>query len=208
MMPTTSLPADRPDTMLTDAADALLTASSPKVLVDHCRRSFIFGCALLDARGRSYDREVLYVSLMLHDLGLTGTWGDPVVPFEVCGARAARDQLLAAGAKPEQAEVVHDAIALHLELTAADDDRPEVAGVHLGSGLDVAGLRTKAIPAELVARTMELYPRQGLVEFLLTALRREAESKPTSRTAVLVNQLNFLDRVVGAHFDAGQVGEG
>ncbi len=201
-LPADARPANRPDTSLADIADALLTTGSPQVLVDHCRRSYVFGCALLEARGRRYDQEALYVSLMLHDLGLTSAWGDPVVPFEVRGAQVARDRLLVAGASPEVAELVHDAIALHLELAAADDDRPEVAGVHLGSGLDVAGLRMKVLPAGLLARTLEMFPRDGLVDFLLVALGREAETKPTSRTAVLVNELDFLDRVVEARFDA------
>ncbi|OHV31925.1 metal-dependent phosphohydrolase [Pseudofrankia sp. EUN1h] len=190
-----------PDSALAVAADELLTTCSPPPLVNHCRRTYLFGTALLESRHRPYDAEALYVAAMLHDLGLTELWGDEVTPFEQRGALVAEITMLERGASPRFAGLVRDAIALHLELDTAKDPRPEVAGVHLGAAVDVLGLRLDQLPKDLVADVLDGLPRLGLKDLLTTVLRHEAEAKPTSRIAGHVAQLDFVRLVAAAPFD-------
>lgn len=187
-----------PDTALTRAADALLSAAAPIPLVNHCKRTFIFGASLITG----YDAEALYVASMLHDLGLTPSYADDTVPFERRGAEAAADALRALDARPEFVSLVHDAIALHLEVTTAKDPRPEVAGVSLGAAVDVIGLRIDRIPAGVVAEALEHFPRGDLKVLLVEAMHREAGLKPASRMAEYVERFGFADLIRNAPFES------
>ncbi|MBI3686932.1 MAG: HD domain-containing protein [Actinobacteria bacterium] len=194
--------APPPDTALAAAAEALLVESSPTPLVNHCRRTYVFGAALLERRGRSFDAEALYVAALLHDLGLTDRWDDGVTPFEQLGGRIAATELVARGARPELATLVHDAIALHLELEVTKDHRPEVAGIGLGSAVDVLGLRLDQLPGPLVAEALERFPRLGVKAFLVEAISAQARVKPTSRIALHVERFPFTDLIVAAPFES------
>jgi len=191
-----------PDTKLAAAAEALTVRVSPPELVGHCRRTYAFGAALLHQQRRTFDAELLYIAAMLHDLGLTDEFEDGVTPFETIGADAARGALLAEGAPPETADLVHEAIALHLEASAADDPRPEVAGVSIGAGVDVLGLRLSDLPAALVAEVLERYPRLELKAMLIAAIARQVELKPRSRIARHVERYNFTALVAAAPFES------
>ncbi|MEU5400720.1 HD domain-containing protein [Streptomyces sp. NPDC005963] len=183
----------RPDTALADTADAMLRAAAPPTLVAHCHRTYVFAAALLDRRGLDYDREALFLGAALHDLGLTPTWTHATTPFEEHGAQVAHEALLQQGARPELADLVADAIRLHLLLTTAYDPRPEVAGIHLGAGVDVVGLRIDKIPPTTVDLALETFPRQSLASFLRDALGEEARRKPDCTMAQLVREVDFLD---------------
>ncbi|MEV7783226.1 HD domain-containing protein [Kitasatospora sp. NPDC088351] len=195
----TSLPslAPRPDTALVETAERMLRAASPDALVAHCHRTYAFAEAILARRGLAPDREALYLGAVFHDLGLTPDWDDQVTPFEERGALVARETLLREGADPELAELVGDAVRLHMELTTGDDPRPEVAGIHLGSAADVLGLRLEEIPPDAVDAVLEAYPRQGLTAFLREAFASEARRKPNCATAAFVRDFGFLELLDG-----------
>ncbi|SOD98440.1 HD domain-containing protein [Blastococcus haudaquaticus] len=192
----------RPDTPLADAAEELLRTSSPPVLVAHCLRTHAFATALLGRANRSFDPEVLFVAAALHDLGLSAPGEDGTASFELRGALLAREAVIRAGGEPPAADLVHDAVALHLELDAADDPRPEVAGVHLGAAADVLRLRLDDLPAELVGDVLERWPREGFTEYLVRAMRREAKTRPSSRVAELDREIGFIGLIAAAPFGA------
>ncbi|WP_326681699.1 HD domain-containing protein [Streptomyces sp. NBC_01237] len=185
--------ARRPDTPLADLAERMLQAAAPPALVAHCHRTYAYAEAILDHRGLSPDRETLFLGATLHDLGLTPTWEDPSTPFEEHGAAVAHEALVRHGAPPELADLVHDAIRLHLDLTTGDDHRPEVAGIHLGSAADVLGLRLDEIPAPTIELILKTHPAEGLAPFLHDAFTREAQHKPHCATAVLIRDFHLLD---------------
>lgn len=188
------------DSALATAADALLAKVSPPALVNHCKRTYVFGTRLLEQAGKAYDAEALYVAAMLHDLGLTDAYEDGVTPFEKRGAEVAKAEMLAAGADPAFAALVHDAVALHLEVHAAKDPRPEVAGVSLGAAVDVLGLRLDRLPPSFVAETLETYPRLGFKALLIPVLRKQAHLKPTSLVAQHLREFDFAGLVGAAPF--------
>lgn len=189
-----------PDTALAMAADALLVSSSPLPLVNHCRRTYVFGAGLLERAGRGFDAEVLYVASLLHDLGLTETFEDGVTPFEARGAAVATEALRSNGAPPELTALVNDAIALHLKASAAEDPRPEIAGVSMGAAVDVLGMRLDDLPESLVAQALEEFPRLDFKTFLNDVIARQVQLKPDSRIAGYVERFNFAQLVTAAPF--------
>jgi hypothetical protein len=64
-----------PDTVLVrDAIDLSRSASEP-FLFNHAMRSWLFGVLLSETAERAPDAELLAVSTILHDLGLTDRYG-------------------------------------------------------------------------------------------------------------------------------------
>lgn len=182
------------DSAVCVAAAELLQRSAPQVLVDHSYRTHALGVALL--AGRRADPEVVFVAAALHDLGLTPGHADAdVAGFELLGAAAAEQLMLDHGAETSRAALARTAVALHLELSSAQDPRPEVAAVHLGAALDVLGLHREQLPAGLLDAVMERWPRTGFPEWLAQAMRVEADARPQSRTAVLVREAALLDLI-------------
>src|SRR4051794_16574583 len=136
MTSTTSSPTSLtalPDSSLAQGAAALLGAVADDWLVQHSLRTFRFGSALLQRVGADVDAELLYVASMLHDVGLGTVFDDGVTPFHLRTAALAGAFMTAQGRSIEDSSLVYDAIALHLELSSADDTRGVVAGVHLGA---------------------------------------------------------------------------
>lgn len=178
------------------AAAELLRATAPPELVAHCHRTYELGLALLGERRRDVDDEVLFVASALHDLGLTapadaaGAGG-----FEVVGAREASRLLLAHGASAQQAELAAAAVELHLDLSTADDPRPEVAAVHLGAAVDLLGLRLDRLPDGILEVVLERWPRTGFPQWLSAAMQEQADRCPGSRAGRLVRDAGLLDLI-------------
>src|SRR5947207_401709 len=53
------------------AATQLTRSVSPPYLFNHAVRTFLFGSLIGRALGQRFDKEVLYLACILHDLGLT-----------------------------------------------------------------------------------------------------------------------------------------
>lgn len=182
-----------PDSAVCRAAAELVEATSPPALVAHCHRTHALGRHLLGRAATRVDREVLFVSAALHDLGLTAAGQRAQVDgFEQVGAQEAERLLLAHGGTPQQAERAAQAVALHLELSSADDPRPEVAAVHLGAAADVLGLHLDRVPPQLLEAVLEQWPRDGFPALLAEAMQREAQARPLSRAATLVRDAGLL----------------
>jgi hypothetical protein len=194
-----SLPMS-PSTPLAAAASELLRRTSPSVLVNHCWRTYVFGAVLLERAGRDVDAECLFVSSCLHDLGLLPDNDDGSTPFQLRGAELARTLVLETSGSPQLAELVHDAVALHLELTTADHPVPEIAGVSLGAAVDVLGLRLDQLPGELVDAALAAHPRGDMKGWFTRAMRHEANRKPDSTVAAYVGDLDFLTLIGAAPF--------
>jgi HD superfamily phosphodiesterase len=86
-----------PDTELVREITAFIRDAEDDLLFDHSRRVFLFGVLQGRRRGLQPDLELLYAGAMFHDIGLTETYRTSMLRFEVDGANAARDFLLAHG---------------------------------------------------------------------------------------------------------------
>ena len=169
-------------------------------MVDHSFRTFHLGAELLSHTGRTYDAEILFVGSLLHDLALGTDLDDGTTPFNVRGAGLATRESLLAGKSEKEANLVYDAIALHMEIATADDPRAEVAGVHLGAAADVIGLRIERLPSVMINALIEKHPRAGMKEGATDLISAEATAKPFSGAATLIRDFGFLELIQAAPF--------
>ena len=168
-----------PDSELAKKATQLVAEVSPKFLYHHCVRSYLFGDILGKRDGIKYDRELLYLGAVLHDLGLTERF-DGEQRFEVDGADAARAFVLKHGLSDEKAEIVWDAIALHTSIGIASRKQPEIALVHLGVSADILGMGLEDIEPEIIERVIDNYSRlgcnQGVMELIISQVKQKPQT--------------------------------
>lgn len=166
-----------PDSELARKATSLAEGAMSSPLLSHVRRTWWFAEFLGRRRGMTYDRELLYLASVLHDLGLSRAYAADK-RFEVDGADAASRFLREEGYAAEKTRIVWDAIALHSSADIADRREPEVALVHFGAHVDVMGLRLDEIAPALVEETLDRYPRHGFKRAFTEALAEVARAKP------------------------------
>src|SRR5260370_26422012 len=144
-----------PDSKLsTEAADLLREYGNP-LLSNHSHRGLLFGSLLGRQENLKYDPELLYISALFHDLGLTKHYSSPDKRFEVDGANAARSFLEQHGIAKETAQLVWDAIALHTTIGVAQYKESVVALVYHGVGFDVMGDRFEELSNEMRTQVVE-----------------------------------------------------
>lgn len=132
---------DFPDSEIARKATRLVAETSPQFLYHHAIRAFLFGDALGRRDGLKYDRELLYLGAIMHDLGLNDRFfGEQ--RFEVEGADVAHRFAIENKLSDEKAEIIWDAIALHTTVGVALRKRPEIALVCLGTSADTGGRLT------------------------------------------------------------------
>jgi hypothetical protein len=190
-----------PDSTLAKKATQLVTDVSPPFLYHHCVRVYLFGSVLGQRHGLSYDRELFYVSALLHDLGLTETFDGPQ-RFEVQGADAARAFVQAHGWPEEKASVVWDAIALHTSVGIADRKRPEIALVHLGAGVDVLGLQANDIAPATIEEIVASYPRLNFQQAMMQLVAAQVQQKPQIAALTWMSELgrSYLPEYTGLNW--------
>jgi len=186
-----ALPIGAPATELCRRATALAAELSPPFLFNHCARSFLFADAIGKRDGLKYDSELLYLSNMLHDLGLTDSYVGADQRFELEGADRARAFLVEHGLDQKKADVVWDAIALNTSFGIALRKGPETALTHLGVTADFLGTRLDAVGPERVAQIVREYPRQALLssatDLLVNCARRKPQFVPGTFLEIIVH---------------------
>jgi hypothetical protein len=150
-----------PDSAIARQATELLLEHGTAFIYNHSLRVFVF--ASLNGRNRKlpYDPELLYISAVFHDLGLTPHYSSPDKRFEVDGANAARDFLRSHGLPISSQQLVWDAIALHTTIGVAEYKEAEVALLYSGVGLDVMGEGYEELSEENRESIIKQFPRNG-----------------------------------------------
>ena len=146
------------DTPLVHDAIELARSASEPYLFNHAMRSWLFGVLVAEGARPAPDPELLAVSGILHDLGLTNRYSAQE-RFEVDGANAARAFLKERGVPAHHIQVVWDAIALHTTRSIALHKEPEVAMTHSGIAVDVIGAGLDRIPQDRVRAILAEFPR-------------------------------------------------
>ena len=190
-----ALPATPPDSDVARASRAHAEEVSPPWLLSHSLRTWLYGALSAAGRGIEYDEELLYVTCVLHDLGLTDAHeGKNPGPrcFAVEGAYVAGDFLSARGWPEERAGAVAEAISLHLNITVpAERHGPEAHLLNTGAGLDVVGRGIRDLPRTGVSEIESRYPRDGFYDGFADVMAKQAKTRPESRAA-LMWRLGFM----------------
>ncbi|HEU4390128.1 MAG TPA: HD domain-containing protein, partial [Blastocatellia bacterium] len=125
--------------LITRAMDYARTHSEP-FLFNHAVRSWLFAARLGQLQGISYDAEVVAVSTLLHDVGLTKNFTGPR-RFEIEGADAARAFAREQGLEDRRVQLIWDTVALNSTPSIALYKEAEVALCTAGIALDYGGLQ-------------------------------------------------------------------
>jgi hypothetical protein len=150
-----------PDSTIAKQATELLLEHGTEFIYNHSLRVFVFASLNGAHRKLQYDPELLYVSAVFHDLGLTPHYSSAGKRFEVDGANAARDFLRSQGLPPSSLQLVWDAIALHTTIGVAEYKEAEVALLYSGVGLDVMGEGYHDLSEENREAIIKQFPRNG-----------------------------------------------
>jgi len=150
-----------PDSKIAVEATELLLTHGTQLIYNHSLRVFLFSSLNGQRDNVTYDPELLYVSSVFHDLGLTSHYSSPDLRFEVDGANAARDFLKSHGLPKESLQLVWDIIALHTTIGIAEHKEAEVALMFSGVGLDVMGEGYNKLSVSNREEIIAAFPRDG-----------------------------------------------
>jgi hypothetical protein len=167
-----------PDSKLAKDAADLLREHGNDLLWNHSNRVFLFSAVNGEKEQRNYDLELLYVSALFHDLGLTKEYSSPDLRFEVDGANAAKQFLEHYQVPEESVRLVWDAIALHTTPGIAEHKESEVALLFSGVGLDVMGDGFEAFPEDLREDIIKAFPRTNFKKEIIPAFYEGFKHKP------------------------------
>jgi hypothetical protein len=143
----------------------------------HSVRSFVFAELISRARKITHDTELVYISCVLHDIGLSDKYSTAHTRFEVDGANHAKTFLLANGASQEHARIAWDAVALHPMYGIARYKDPEVKLVSAGVITDVGAAFASELAHSDVQAVLDALPHNGFNDAFLTVLTGYARSK-------------------------------
>lgn len=167
-----------PDSAIAKQATELLREHGSDLLYNHSLRSFLFASLNGQQNDIQYDAEILYVSAMFHDLGLTAHYRSSDKRFEVDGADAARNFLIGHGVSPQLLQLVWDAIALHTSPGIAEYKEPEVALLNFGVALDVVGKGYHQLSNENRDEIVKQFPRSELKKNIIPTFFDGFKHKP------------------------------
>jgi hypothetical protein len=164
-------------------------------LFNHAVRSWLFAETMGRIRGIDYDREVVAIGTLLHDIGLTASVSG-VNRFEVNGADAARSFIKGEGLSDRRAQLIWDLVALNSTPSLALHKEPEVAVGTMGIGLDYGGFGFELIPSADMTNILKAFPRLKMKDKFAETCCRLVTAKPETSSD------NFL-RDFGERFVPG-----
>jgi len=192
--------AMNPSTPATTAALAVATRFYSPALLNHCVRSYLWGTMYGAAHGIAVDDELLYVSAMLHDIGLTNPFDSHRVPFEVAGGDLAWAFGVAAGWPSDRAARATEIVVRHMREDVSADVDPESHVLQVATGWEVVGRRPEEFPAAVRADILSRYPRRGFGGEFLACFQDQAGRKPGSAAAASVAN-DVAGRIAGNPLD-------
>jgi len=175
-----------PQTPAATAALSVATRFYSPALLNHCIRSYLWGTMYAAAHGITYDDELLYVSAMLHDIGLTDVFDSHRVAFEEAGGDLAWVFGVAAGWQADRAARATEIIVLHMRGDVSATDDPESHILQVATQWEVVGRRPEEFPAEARAEILTRYPRQGFGSEFTACFEDQAQRKPGTAAAASI----------------------
>jgi hypothetical protein len=168
-----------PDTPLTSRAIEYAREHSEPYLFNHVMRSWLFAVILAQVSETAHDAEVLAVTTILHDLGLTKACDGPL-RFEVEGANAARAFARNEGIDDRRSQLIWDGVALNSTPSISLYKETEVALCTAGIGLDWGGWGYDKLTEAQVAAIVEVFPRLEMKQRFTRAVCCIIETRPAT----------------------------
>lgn len=187
-----------PDSAAAAEAERLARAESSPMLYGHALRSYFYAALLAARDGMDHDQELLYMGCVLHDIGLTPRFADPVRAFEHVSADVCAELVERQGWALPRRYRLHRAVVLHMAPTLPPAEEAEVLLLEAGVACDVTGARSQEVNARAIDELLTRYPRAGFKREFTQLLRSEAARKPHTHAGLLLQGLEA--RIADAPF--------
>ena len=152
-------------------------------LVNHCLRSWVWGCNLAETLGLDYDPELFYVAAMLHDLGVVPHFDALTVPFEDAGGAVAWSFAAGAGWPPARRTRVEQIIQRHAWAVVDPEEDAEGYLLEAATSLDVSGSGEENWDRAFIVGVGRAVPRLDFALEFGAAVHEQAHRKPRSEAA-------------------------
>ena len=184
-----------PKSKLARAAAKLVRQSEDDLLFQHSMRVYYWAALTGKRKGLSFDPELLFVAAMFHDYGLTASYGESHLRYEVDGANAAREFLHSQGASEADCQKVWLAIALHTTNGISPHLHPIASLLAEAANMDLVGAGFDDFSAEQRSSVEAAYPRpsqfaDGFLQALYDSLKHRPE---TTQGTGLADVLAYKD---------------
>jgi hypothetical protein len=168
-----------PDSKLAREATELVRDTESSLLFNHSSRVYYFSAASGKRKGLNFDPDLLYVSAMFHDMGLTPQYSSAKDRFEVDGANAAREFLSQHRIHQQDIDTVWTAIAINSAPGVTQYMHPVVALLNDGVAMDVLGIAYSEFSDADREAIVAAYPRtEHFKEEIIQAFYDGIKHKP------------------------------
>ncbi|MFV2117767.1 HD domain-containing protein [Streptomyces sp. Act-28] len=189
-----------PEGRTTEAARLLCEEYADDALYHHSMRSYFFGAAWAEARNLDFDRELFFVSALLHDLALAPAFDSHALSFEEAGGHLARVFTAGLGWPIERRDRAAEVIVLHMREDVPPEVDVESRLLQVGTSADVSGAGLDAFDPSFREALVRAYPRFGFAKSFVHLLQEQAERKPGCAAAELVAG-EWVERTVSNPLD-------
>jgi HD domain len=155
-------------------------------LFNHSERSYYFAVGFASVLALDFDAELLYVSALLHDLGLTSAFDNHRMAFETAGGHAAWVLTAGAGWPTARRRRAREVIERHMWPSVDPAFDPEGHLLEIATALDISGSRPDVLPRNFLNEVLARHPRLGLGAEFTASLTDQAERKSDTPAARLV----------------------
>ncbi|MBW0764321.1 MULTISPECIES: HD domain-containing protein [Mammaliicoccus] len=167
-----------PDSKIIQDAQEIVREYGNELIWNHSNRVYLFGETKGIQDQLKYDKELLYITALFHDLGLTETYGSDDLRFEVDGANAVRQFLQNYNYDKSDLQLAWDSIALHTTLGIAEHKENNVALLYHGVGRDVMGDNWNQYSDQLRKAVATKFPRGNFKHDVIQAFYDGFKHKP------------------------------
>lgn len=177
-----------PATPAARAARSLAAQYHSESMQNHVMRSWLWAEAFAAVEGRSdIDHELLYVSAMLHDIGIVPEFDNVHLSYEEAGGHVAVALTTGAGWDADRGRRALEVIIRHNWPSV--DPTMDVEGylLEIGTALDISGARADVLPADFVREVLAEYPRLQLAREFGDGVVDQAARKPHTSAHRLVS---------------------
>lgn len=168
-----------PATPAARAARSLAGRYQTESMQNHVMRSWLWAEAFAVVEGRDgIDHELLYVSALLHDIGLESAFDNVHLSYEEAGGHVAVALTAGAGWDEDRSRRALEVIVRHNWPSV--DPAMDVEGylLEVGTALDISGARPDALPANFLREVLTAYPRLQLAGEFGGRVVEQATRKP------------------------------
>ncbi len=192
-----------PDSAIIKHTIEFLKDTHQQFLINHCFRSYIFGNIYSKKENIVFDKELLAIASLLHDIGLTPGYQNKHVNCNCFAIESAIETGLFLESleqmEKNKIEKIQNAIALHLNIKVSKN-LPEAYLLNKGAAIDVIGQYYNNFPAETMSKIILKYPRLEFKNKIHILIKQQCTMRPQSRMPFLY-QNGFHKLIKHSAFD-------